>query len=88
MKKLLTGFLIFDQFQETQATFNTVGYVDTCRDDLPVMDCIDMIAQEACSGKFSEYVKRIIPWSFNFRIYFPCEPKLKFISIAQFLSIA
>ena len=55
MKKLITGFLIFDQFQETKATFNTVGYVDTCRDDLPVMDCIDMIAQEACSGKFSEY---------------------------------
>ena len=63
MKKLLTGFLIFDQFQVTKATFNTVGYVDTCRDDLPVMDCIDMIAQEACSGKFSEFEKRIIPRS-------------------------
>ena len=68
MKKLLTGFLIFDQFQETKATFNTVGYVDTCRDDLPVMDCIDMIAQEACSGKFSEYEKQIEScnfWSFR-----------------------
>ena len=65
MKKLITGFLIFDQFQETKATFNTVGYVDTCRDDLPVMDCIDMIAQEACSGKFSE--KRIITRPDNFR---------------------
>ena len=65
MKKLITGFLIFDQFQETKATFNTVGYVDTCRDDLPVMDCIDMIAQEACSGMFSE--QRIITRSDNFR---------------------
>ena len=53
MKKLLTGFFILDQLQETKATFNTVGYVDTCRDDLPVMDCIDMIAQEACSGTLS-----------------------------------
>ena len=69
MKKLLTGFLIFDQFQETKATFNTVGYVDTCRDDLPVMDCIDMIAQEACSGKFSEFEKRIIPSSGKFRTF-------------------
>ena len=69
MEKLLTGFLIFDQFQETKATFNTVGYVDTCRDDLPVMDCIDMIAQEACSGKFSEFEKRIIPRSGNFRTF-------------------
>ena len=44
MRKLLTGFLLFDK--EISATFNTVGYVDTCRDDLPVMDCIDFIAQD------------------------------------------
>lgn len=46
MKKLIAGFLIL----ESSATFNTVGYADTCRDDLPVMDCLDFIAQEACEA--------------------------------------
>ena len=36
--------------REVIATLNSIGYADTCRDDLPVMDCIDMVAQVACSG--------------------------------------
>jgi len=29
---------------------NDHGYLDTCRDDLPVMDCVDLVARDACGA--------------------------------------
>ena len=34
----------------TQCTMNDHGYLDTCRDDLPVMDCVDLVARDACGA--------------------------------------
>ena len=35
--KLILGLLA-----SSSATLNDLGHLDTCRDDMPVMDCVDL----------------------------------------------
>ena len=43
--KLILGLLSIGK-----GTMNDHGYLDTCRDDLPVMDCVDLVARDACGA--------------------------------------
>ena len=42
--------LIFGLLAISKGTMNDHGYLDTCRDDLPVMDCVDLVARDACGA--------------------------------------